>query len=533
MEQEIKEKLTPRVLKKYVPETLTATQRKKQIKSILEGTKRPDLGLPRRKSKWTIMAHKYFGKVPTLEDISKETKVPIKGLKEILSKGEGAYYSSGSRIQQTPESWSYARLYAVLFGSPGARRVDKHIIDKYNIPILKLTGSGGKIESDITIQKEFPENYDPEIVDIIKDLSMTNGKEIFISGSMSFRSMLYASDYDLYEIVDYSKIGTIVKKFQDVIKKLLKRKNTFIGDIKCGSVEEWKVVDETAYITEDRVVGYDMEDSKKKMEELLDKKIITEEEYREGIKLLVSKPNAEQLQQIIKLLRFNILRWKPADILKGELKLRNGKMYPLEKALQDPALCKVDAIVLLDSGIFQEFSCIYEIRIGGRRKNLIQVNTVKSLLQDIEFYSSIGNWFKVAKRLFSLANYRFMTYSTNKKQNVEIMEKLYEILNSDLGIIYNVIEDINALLFLIENERILPIKRMKDEIEGFIERLSNVYSLNSYLNKEPKILRDIHLIVSGRDSVGKIAGRLEEILEILSNILSKETKKRLEETGLI
>ncbi len=47
-------------------------------------------------------------------------------------KGEGAFYSSGSRPNQTPQSWAYARVYSYLLGGP-ARKVDSDITKKYNV----------------------------------------------------------------------------------------------------------------------------------------------------------------------------------------------------------------------------------------------------------------------------------------------------------------------------------------------------------------------------------------------------------------
>ena len=49
-----------------------------------------------------------------------------------MDKGFGAYFSSGSRPNQTPMSWSLARLASVIVGGP-ARKVDKSIWDKYKI----------------------------------------------------------------------------------------------------------------------------------------------------------------------------------------------------------------------------------------------------------------------------------------------------------------------------------------------------------------------------------------------------------------
>jgi hypothetical protein len=50
-------------------------------------------------------------------------------LRQIVRKGEGAYYSSGSRPNQTPQSWGNARLASSITGG-NASAVDFHILDK-------------------------------------------------------------------------------------------------------------------------------------------------------------------------------------------------------------------------------------------------------------------------------------------------------------------------------------------------------------------------------------------------------------------
>jgi len=50
-------------------------------------------------------------------------------LEKIVQKGEGAYYSSGSRPNQTPQSWGYARLASALTGGPAAK-VDASILKR-------------------------------------------------------------------------------------------------------------------------------------------------------------------------------------------------------------------------------------------------------------------------------------------------------------------------------------------------------------------------------------------------------------------
>ena len=63
----------------------------------------------------------------------KRKKELKKGMEEIIDKGKGAFYSSGSRPNQTPDSWGKARLASVLVGGP-SRKIDKAIVEKYKIP---------------------------------------------------------------------------------------------------------------------------------------------------------------------------------------------------------------------------------------------------------------------------------------------------------------------------------------------------------------------------------------------------------------
>ena len=103
-----------------------------------EKKERPKLDIKTRRSKWTVKAEKYFGKGNTsIDDIAKKLKINKKGLQLIMDKGQGAYYSSGSRPNQTAFSWGMSRIYSVLFGG-SARDVDASIVKKYKIPLLKI-----------------------------------------------------------------------------------------------------------------------------------------------------------------------------------------------------------------------------------------------------------------------------------------------------------------------------------------------------------------------------------------------------------
>ena len=124
--------MVKKIKKEYVPSSLSASDRKKQIKSIKDKTERPKVKFESKRSSWVEKFESKYGyKINQKAKIAKEI-ISKEGIDQILSKGQGAYYSAGSRPNQTATSWSLARLASVIIGGP-ARRIDKKIWDKYKI----------------------------------------------------------------------------------------------------------------------------------------------------------------------------------------------------------------------------------------------------------------------------------------------------------------------------------------------------------------------------------------------------------------
>ena len=103
--------------------------------------------------------------------------------------------------------------------------------------------------SGITKLKEYPSGYSEDAMKVLNTMSFSNGKDVKILGSMSLRSQVYAGDYDAYETVvthgsKSDALQTLVKKFKKIVKEIQQIPNTFIGDIKSGSIEEWKIIGE-------------------------------------------------------------------------------------------------------------------------------------------------------------------------------------------------------------------------------------------------------------------------------------------------
>ena len=116
---------------------LSPSQKKKQVSFIEESKKayettgmvedRPKVSdKPTRRSKHVVLFEKKYGFPIT--DIDKVKKAfGDTDIDKILSKGAGAYGSSGSRPNVSKAQWAFARLASVLTGGPSLR-IDKDLV---------------------------------------------------------------------------------------------------------------------------------------------------------------------------------------------------------------------------------------------------------------------------------------------------------------------------------------------------------------------------------------------------------------------
>ena len=136
--------LKQRIPKKYT-RRLSRRDKQKQLKNIRRSIRsykrgvyidRPKLkSYQNKKSQWVTKFEKKYGTdCKTYKDISKKTGIPVKALQAVVKKGKGAYYSSGSRPNQTATSWGKARMYSYIMGGP-TRKYDQHMTDKYNVQL--------------------------------------------------------------------------------------------------------------------------------------------------------------------------------------------------------------------------------------------------------------------------------------------------------------------------------------------------------------------------------------------------------------
>lgn len=126
---------------RYIPRFLTRRDRTKQRRAILASRRaykqgryiaRPKLRSFHSHESPHIKTAKRRYKVDRIgatPELARKTRCSVSALRKILNKGRGAYYSSGSRPNQTAESWAHARLASALTHGKAAN-VDRDILVK-------------------------------------------------------------------------------------------------------------------------------------------------------------------------------------------------------------------------------------------------------------------------------------------------------------------------------------------------------------------------------------------------------------------
>jgi DNA-binding Xre family transcriptional regulator len=126
---------------RYLPKRLTKKDKMKQIKMLKKSrrlykkriyfTRKKVSSFKSKKSHFITRAEKMYNvdKIVVNNELVKATGCSKKALNKIINKGEGAYFSSGSRPNQTAQSWGVARLASALTAGKAAA-VDYSILEE-------------------------------------------------------------------------------------------------------------------------------------------------------------------------------------------------------------------------------------------------------------------------------------------------------------------------------------------------------------------------------------------------------------------
>ena len=148
----MKPKTRKTVPKRYIPTQLSIRDKrmqremlKKSRKQYKQGkyyTRKRVPGFKSKESQHIKNARRMYGvnKIVPSDELSRKSGCSVDTLNAIVKKGQGAYFSSGSRPNQTGHSWGYARMASAITGGKSAA-VDFTLLEngcKTNSQALKL-----------------------------------------------------------------------------------------------------------------------------------------------------------------------------------------------------------------------------------------------------------------------------------------------------------------------------------------------------------------------------------------------------------
>jgi hypothetical protein len=126
---------------RYIPSNLSRKDRKRQAAMLRRSrrlykqgkyfTRKPVPSFHSHVSPHVVKAMRQYGvkKIVPGAELARKTGCSVHALKAIVRKGEGAYFSSGSRPNQTGRSWGVARLASALTAGKAAA-VDYAILER-------------------------------------------------------------------------------------------------------------------------------------------------------------------------------------------------------------------------------------------------------------------------------------------------------------------------------------------------------------------------------------------------------------------
>lgn len=334
-----------------------------------------------------------------------------------------------------------------------------------------------------------------------------NPEKVIHYGSSAKKAMyLSSSDIDLIEPIRPSKSDELAKKIKAIVKNISSTRLCYLGDFKSG-IDAHYVCD-IGTLKGKAVVGFD----RKRVEEFIKSRDFEDAaEMLELVKKPITIESYLHLQELMR--KKQVLRWSKAKLLAGYKMLRGAKLLLSDTIKDENAMTKIDTIQWIPTeSRFVEITNYF--KVSKSKDSFDMKDYADSLKKDIIKTYFNGNLFKMCKRILS--------YSLLMKDKPTATQ-LFGIVHSGLGIMYKVIADIKAILYLKENFSVLPKKNLDIMIDGFKDRLGSIYEFGF---QEEAIDRLI-------DTSKKDIESLYSLLDRLYNTLTDETRKRLAAMELI
>ncbi len=332
-----------------------------------------------------------------------------------------------------------------------------------------------------------------ETADLI-DVFSLKGKARLI-GSQSLRAIQYGSDYDIQTDLKNTTGEQVAQRLQKAYEEAKKNPDYWITDFKAG----W----------DDRLI-YRGDYSKDSIEDYLEKHADLIPKKRAAA---IRKADGEEE---IKLVRdLFILRWKPADIKRGWVKMIDGKKKYLKDAVLDKTTLKIDLLGKVGNQ-FVEISENYTIKTKDGKNNKVK-QSQKEMEEDFEdeiTYYSRKDSFKALKRLFSLLQL------DGKEKHKKALDQMVEFFNSQVGYLNKIRNELKILeQVLTQDFRKVKWEDVEENLQFIKEQISNVYQIP--LNSS--VFADIDDMTE-KDALLRIA----DLIAYFTKVINEHSKSFLE-----
>jgi len=350
-----------------------------------------------------------------------------------------------------------------------------------------------------------------------------------IIGSQSYRPILYPSDIDAIE--EYrapsreQAVHFFSQRIQEMVRTLNQMPNKFFLEVKCGS-------DPRFSDPKDMDKPYDVFNPNLSHQIAVWSQLglLSGDEVSQ-LAQLMKQGSALAYEKIAKMIRNHfVIRWNSSEIAKNRKQLPLGVSVTLDDSINKVGQCNIELISILNGRLVDE-SNYFLIGYYAPDGNFKYVNLPKEALIDFREWRLQSlrksmkqvinskleyNPIKYAKRLYS---YALVLNDT------PLMARVEKILNSRLGLIYQIKSEIGTILKLLELKPAhLPMEVLQNQLENIKYRLAGVLIFS---NEELKKINQT--FEEGKD----LTTHLTTLKDYLGQYVNRVTTEMLKQEGLL
>jgi hypothetical protein len=339
-----------------------------------------------------------------------------------------------------------------------------------------------------------------------------NPAKILYYGSQAKKSMYLSSgDIDLIEPIDQADAYDVAKKLSRIVKEIQHTEDCYLGDVKSGIDPRYSI--DIGDISHGKIHGFNANTVHG---------LVASRDYPEKEKMLellkgtMTIPKWFELNDMIR--KKEVLRWTADEIHRGYKEVEGQKFYLHETAKDPNAMTKIDMIQYLQS-LNRYVEITNYFFVDGKKdeyENVAYLNELKhSILQ-----CYVGEkYFKLTKRLMS-----YCLMSNHKHE----AEKLYGIVHSGIGILYQIVSELKAIEYILEHYN-PPIDKLKDQLDAIRYKIGNVYEIE-FKESDIDAMLDVAMKTTSHDG---LLENIKKICERLDGIVNKVAKRKLHEIKLV